>query len=32
MRCWCGYLPEARCKRFAYDPANATVTPSTLLH
>ena len=28
--CWHGYLSEARCKWFAYGPANATVTPSSL--
>jgi len=30
MGCWCGYLPEARC-RLAYVPANATAT-HCLLH
>jgi len=24
MRCWCGYLPGARCRLFAYGPADAT--------
>ena len=24
MRCWCGYLSGARCRLFAYGPANAT--------
>jgi len=28
--CWCGYLSEARCKWFAYGPADATATPSCL--
>ena len=27
---WRGYLSGARCKRFAYDPADATATPSSL--
>jgi len=27
MRCWCGYLPGARCRLFAYDPADATAIP-----
>jgi len=27
MRCWCGYLSEARCKWLAYGPADATATP-----
>jgi len=30
MRCWRGYLSAARCKWFAYGPANATATPSSL--
>ena len=29
--CWCGYLPEARC-RLAYGPADATATHCLLLH
>jgi len=29
-RYWCGYLSGARYKRFAYGPADATVTPSYL--
>jgi len=29
-RYWCGYLSGARYKRFAYGPADATVTPSFL--
>jgi len=27
MRCWPGYLSGARCRWFAYDPADANVTP-----
>ena len=27
MRCWCGYLSGARCRLFAYGPADATATP-----
>jgi len=27
---WCGYLSGARCKWFAYGPADATATPSSL--
>jgi len=30
MRCWRGYLCEVRCKWFAYGPADATATPSSL--
>ena len=30
MRCWRGYLSAARCKSFAYGPADATATPSSL--
>jgi len=30
IRCWCGYLSGARCKWFAYGPANATATPFSL--
>jgi len=30
MRCWCGYLSGAKCKWFAYGPADATATPSSL--
>jgi len=30
MRCWRGYLSAARCKWFAYGPADATATPSSL--
>jgi len=27
MRCWCGYLSGARCRLFAYGPADATAIP-----
>ena len=32
MRCWCGYLSGARCRLFAYGPADATAskTPPSL--
>jgi len=30
MRCWRGYLSEVRCRWFAYGPANATATLSSL--
>ena len=30
VRYWCGYLSAARCKWFAYGPADATATPSSL--
>ena len=30
MRCWCGYLSGAKCKWFAYGPADATANPSSL--
>ena len=30
VRCWCSFLPGARCKWFAYGPADATATPSSL--
>jgi len=29
MRCWCGYLSGARCRLFAYGPADATAIPKT---
>jgi len=32
VRCWHGYLFEARCKWFAYGPADATTTHHLLLH
>ena len=28
MRCWCGYMPGARCRLFAYRPADATAIPT----
>ena len=31
MRCWHGYLSGTKCKWFAYGPADATATPSSLL-
>jgi len=31
MRCWHGYLCGARCKRFAYESADATATLSSLV-
>jgi len=30
VRYWCSYLSGARCKWFAYEPADATATPSSL--
>jgi len=30
MKCLCGYLPEARCKWFAYGIVDATDTPLSL--
>ena len=30
IRCWRGYLPGARCRWFAYGPADATATPSSV--
>ena len=30
MMCWHGYLSGARCKWLAYDPADATATPSSM--
>ena len=30
VRCWRGYLYEVRCKSFAYGPADASATPSSL--
>jgi len=27
MRCWCAYLSVARCRLFAYGPADATAIP-----
>ena len=31
MRCWCGYLSGARCRLFAYGPADAIPKPHPLL-
>jgi len=30
MRCWCDHLFGAKCKWFAYGPANANATPPSL--
>jgi len=30
VRYWCGYLSGVRCKWFAYGPADATATPSSV--
>ena len=30
MRCWCGHLSGARCRLFAYGPADATAIPKTI--
>ena len=30
MRCWCGYLPEAMCRLFAYGPADATASQNAI--
>jgi len=30
VRCWHGYLSGARCKWFAYGPADATATSSSV--
>ena len=30
MRCWCGYLSGARCRLFAYGPADATAKIATV--
>jgi len=32
MRCWCGYLSGARCKWYAYGPADNHCHPSPLVH
>jgi len=32
MRCWCGYLSEARCRLFAYGPADVTAIPKSPCH
>ena len=31
MRCWCGYLSAARCRLFAYGPADATASPNPII-
>ena len=31
MRCWCGYLSGARCRLFAYGPADATASQNSLV-
>jgi len=31
-RCWCGYLSGARCRQFAYGPADATAIPKLHHH
>ena len=31
MWCWCGYLSRARCRLFAYGPADATAIPKPLV-
>ena len=31
MRCWCGYLSGARCRLFAYGPADATTSPNPII-
>ena len=31
MRCWCGYLPVARCRLFAYGPADATASQNPII-
>jgi len=31
MGCWCGYLSAAKCRLFAYGPANATVAPNAII-
>jgi len=31
MRCWCGYLSAARCRLFAYDPADATASQNPFI-
>ena len=31
MRCWCGYLSAARCRLFAYGPADATVSKNPII-
>jgi len=31
MRCWCGYLSGARCRLFAYGPADATASQNPII-
>jgi len=31
MRCWCGYLPGARCRLFGYGPADATASQNPII-
>jgi len=31
MRCWCGYLSGARCRLFAYGPADATASQKPII-
>ena len=31
MRCWCGYLSAARCRLFAYGPADATASQNPII-
>jgi len=31
MRCWCGYLSGARCRLFAYGPADATASQNLIV-
>jgi len=31
MRCWYGYLSAARCRLFAYGPADATASPNPII-
>ena len=31
MRCWCGYLSGARCRLYAYGPADATTTRNPII-
>ena len=31
MRCWCGYLCGARCRLFAYGPADAAASPNPII-
>ena len=31
MKCWCGYLSGARCRLFAYGPADATASQNPII-